>query len=129
VYLYAGQALARYGFGNDHPLGSDRFDAFWRAFLASDLAGRVTVREPVNGKREDALLFHSSTHVDRVRDLSARGSGMLDMDTPVFPGVYKAALVVVGTVLEAVRQIMVGATTQAFVPIAGLHHASRTRFL
>lgn len=125
MYLYAGQALARYGFGDGHPLGPDRFDAFWHAFLATDLADQVTIMEPVTGRREDALLFHSHSHVDRVRDLSARGSGMLDMDTPVFPGVYEAVLVVVGSVLDAVRQIMQGATRRAFVPIAGLHHASR----
>ncbi|MCW8905634.1 MAG: acetoin utilization protein AcuC [Sedimenticola sp.] len=125
MYLYAGEALARYGFGNDHPLGPDRFVAFWQAFLKSGLGSRVTVMEPVAGRQEDALLFHTRDHVDRVRDLSARGSGMLDPDTPVFPGVYEAALVVVGTVLDAVRQIMDGATDRAFVPIAGLHHASR----
>lgn len=126
MYLYAGEALARYGFGNDHPLGADRFDAFWKAFLQSGLGDHLSIRQPVAGRREDALLFHSREHVERVQALSAQGVGMLDMDTPVFPGVYEAALVVVGTVLDALQQIMAGNTAQAFVPIAGLHHASRT---
>jgi len=126
VYIYAGEALARYGFGEEHPLGPDRFYAFWDAFQASGLTANVSIREPVQGQEVDALLFHTAEYVQRVRELSDIGEGMLDSDTPVIPGIFKIALTVVGTVLDAVDQIMHGHTTQAFVPIAGLHHASRT---
>ncbi len=125
MFVYAGEALASYGFGDDHPLGPDRFSAFWRAFQASDLISRVEIRSPVEGSPADARLFHTASHVQRVEALSTIGSGMLDMDTPVFPGLFEAALVVVGTVLDAVSQIMRGDTQAAFVPIAGLHHARR----
>ena len=125
MYIYAGDALARYGFGEGHPLGPERFYAFWNAFQASDLTTRVTVHEPVQGQEVDALLFHNAEYVQRVRQLSDIGTGMLDSDTPVIPGLFNIALTVVGTVLDAVDQIMHGHTPQAFVPIAGLHHASR----
>ncbi|MCW8890144.1 MAG: acetoin utilization protein AcuC [Sedimenticola sp.] len=125
MYIYAGEALARYGFGEGHPLGPDRFYAFWNAFQSSDLTARVTIHEPVQGQEVDALLFHTADYVQRVHNLSDIGTGMLDSDTPVIPGIFSIALTVVGTVLDAVDQIMHGHTSQAFVPIAGLHHASR----
>lgn len=127
MFVYAGEALARYGFGEGHPLGPDRFNAFWQAFQHSDLFSRCLVQAPVQGSAEDAQLFHSAEHVRRVQRLSEQGTGMLDMDTPVFPGIFETALVVVGTVLHALDEIIQGHTSQAFVPIAGLHHASRDR--
>ncbi|TVT54228.1 MAG: acetoin utilization protein AcuC [Sedimenticola thiotaurini] len=127
MYIYAGEALARYGFGEGHPLGPDRFYSFWNAFQASDLVMRTSIKEPVQGQTVDALLFHTAAYVQRVEELSALGKGMLDADTPVIPGIFHIALTVVGTVLDAVDQIMHGHTEQAFVPIAGLHHASRSK--
>ena len=54
------------------------------------------------------------------------GSGYLDAgDTPAFPGVFEAAATVAGTVLAALDDVVRGRCRQAFVPIAGLHHASR----
>ncbi|WP_428609016.1 acetoin utilization protein AcuC [Sedimenticola sp.] len=126
MFVYAGEALARYGFGEGHPLGPDRFYAFWQALQQSELFKQCTIKAPVQGHTEDALLFHTPEYVKRVQQLSAQGIGMLDPDTPVFPGLFEIALVVVGTVLDAVNEIMLGHTDQAFVPIAGLHHASRT---
>jgi len=125
MFIYAGEALARYGFGDGHPLGSDRFAVFWHAFQQSALPQHCTIRTPVQGTAADARLFHTARYVDRVKQLSGLGVGMLDADTPVFPGIFETALVVVGSVLDAVDEIMSGNTSQAFVPIAGLHHARR----
>lgn len=126
MFIYAGDELARYGFGEGHPLGPDRFYAFWKALQASDLITKATIKAPIQGHKEDALLFHTADYVQRVQDLSEIGEGMLDSDTPVIPGIFTIALTVVGTVLDAIDQIMQGNTRQAFVPIAGLHHASRS---
>ncbi len=125
MILYAGKALAQYGFGRNHPFGPDRFQVFWDAVLAQGLDTRVEIREPVPGTRADLLLFHLAEYAERVERLSREGTGMLDPDTPVFEGIYEAALVVVGTVLAAVGEIMTGVHRRAFVPIGGLHHARR----
>ena len=64
--------------------------------------------------------------------MSKRGSGFLDAgDTPAFPGVYEAAASVVGGTLEALAAIVAGPARRAFIPIGGLHHATRRcgRFL
>lgn len=125
MLVYAGEALSRYGFGDDHPFGSDRYHAFWRAFSDSPLMGNVEIHSPVSGTPEDLLLFHNREYIDKVKQLSDIGSGMLDPDTPVFPGIFEAGLVVIGTVLDAVENIILGNARKAFVPIAGLHHARR----
>ena len=125
MFVYAGNDLASYGFGNDHPFGPDRFFCFLQAFKESGLDRKTLIQAPVAGNRGDLLLFHTPDYVQRVERLSKRGEGMLDADTPVFSGIFEAGLIVVGTVLEAIQQIMDGHTRQAFIPIAGLHHARR----
>ncbi len=126
VYVYKGQALADYGFGADHPFGTDRHDAFHAALAMAKLGDAIRYREPVAGTLEQAGLFHSEDYLRHVERLSAIGTGFLDHgDTPVVPGILEKALVVVGTTLAATDAIMAGETRRAFVPIAGLHHATR----
>lgn len=127
VYVYKGDALARYGFGDAHPFGCDRHAAFHQhlAQVMGNDSG-VELRTPVAATKEQLLLFHNAEYVERVRRLSRLGEGYLDGgDTPAVAGIYDAALTVVGSTLDAVDQVMAGATTRAFVPIAGLHHAAR----
>lgn len=127
MLVYHGDALARYGFGDGHPFGPDRLNAFWKAFIAKGLDRRCILALPVDGTREEVLLFHTEDYVQLVERLSTRGYGMLDPDTPVFDGAYEAALTVVGSVLDAVDRVMHGEQFSAFIPIAGLHHARRNR--
>ena len=126
VVVYVGKALAAYGFGDSHPFGPDRMSAFWRRMCDDGLDQQVDVRLPARASDEDILLFHTPTYLDKVKRLSVTGEGFLDCgDTPAFKGMYEAAGTVVGTVLAALDEIMQGDCRQAFVPIAGLHHARR----
>lgn len=126
VYVYKGQLLAAYGFGSDHPFGTDRHDVFHRALTAATLGNRLHFADPATANPGQLALFHSDEYIRHVERMSERGSGFLDHgDTPVVPGIYEAALTVVGTTLAATDAIMAGDTNRAFVPIAGLHHASR----
>lgn len=126
VIVYRGDALARYGFGEQHPFGSDRHAAFFAGLKAAQLEEHVHFGEPERADLRSLLRFHTPEYVERVRDQSARGEGFLDQgDTPVFPGVFETACDVVGTTLAAGDAVMTGAARRAFVPIAGLHHARR----
>jgi len=126
VYVYKGQQLADYGFGDQHPFGVDRHDAFHDALSASPLMDRVFLAEPESGTAEQAALFHSDEYIRLVERLSAEGHGFLDQgDTPAVPGIFEKALAVVGTTLAATDAIMQGETNRAFQPIGGLHHATR----
>jgi acetoin utilization protein AcuC len=133
VAVVAGERLARYGFPNGHPFGPDRHAAFMRELDARGLRERVRLLEPVQATSDDLLLFHTPEHVARVQEASLTGSGSLDGgDTPAYRGVYEAAACVVGSSLAATEWILAApapasAPRRAFVPIAGLHHATRDR--
>ncbi len=75
---------------------------------------------------KDLALFHTADYIARVKHQSLTGEGYLDYgDTPAFPGVFEAASVVVGSVLDGLKKILAGDCRRVFVPIAGLHHARR----
>jgi acetoin utilization protein AcuC len=124
--VYIGEDLARYGFGAGHPFGPDRLGAFWQQACAAGLDRQVRQCVPVAVERSVIERFHSPAYVERVIRQSATGEGYLDCgDTPAFPGIYESACYVVGSVLDAIEHILAGDCRQAFVPIAGLHHARR----
>jgi acetoin utilization protein AcuC len=126
VCVYLGEQLAAYGFGDEHPFGPQRHDAFASLFRRRGLDQRVSLCQPVVAGRDAIELFHTPDYVDRVVALSATGEGYLDAgDTPAFPGVFQAAATVAGTVLKGLDDILAGRCRRAFIPIAGLHHARR----
>ncbi|MGB5440024.1 MAG: acetoin utilization protein AcuC [Gammaproteobacteria bacterium] len=124
--VYVGDDLARYGFGQGHPFGPDRLDAFWTHAQAIGLDKRVTLCKPLTTQREAIERFHTQEYVDRVIRQSSSGEGFLDCgDTPAYPGIYEAVCFVIGSVLDAIDRLIRCEFRYAFVPIAGLHHARR----
>ena len=126
MLVVAGERLARYGFPDGHPFGSDRHAAFYAEFSARGLDKRVRLLETRAATRAELQSFHTPEYLDLVAERSRTGEGFLDAgDTPAFRGVYEAAADVVGATLLAAEQIMAGKARRAFIPIAGLHHATR----
>lgn len=126
ICVYAGEQLAHYGFGNDHPFSQNRFDAFWHHFQQQSISDQVQVSKPVLAQTDEIGRFHTTPYIDRVKAASWEGIGFLDGgDTPAFPGAFESASYVVGSVLDAAKRILAGECQRAFVPIAGLHHARR----
>jgi acetoin utilization protein AcuC len=127
-----GEALAKYGFGNSHPFGSDRVYAFWSKLQSQGLCN-IVVEEPELASEQDVLSFHNREYVELVKIASKHGSRVpLDTgDTPAFKGVFEAALYVVGSTLAALDMVVRGTDRfgrkidHAFNPIGGLHHARR----
>jgi acetoin utilization protein AcuC len=126
VVLIAGAELATYGFPNGHPFGADRYGAFMAEIERSPCYTGLTQHPPRQATRAELEYFHTPSYVDRVIELSKRGSGLLDAgDTPAYAGVYEAAAFVAGGTLEALAAIVTGPARRAFIPIGGLHHATR----
>lgn len=126
VHVYKGAEIARYGFGDPHPFGTDRHDVFHAELAAAGLGSDIHYAHPRQASVDDLVLFHTPEYIDLVSRKSSEGSGYLDEgDTPAVKGIFDAASDVVGSVLSAVDSIMHGETRRAFVPIAGLHHAAR----
>ena len=126
VHVYKGEAIARYGFGDPHPFGTDRHDVFHAELDAAELGTAVEFAHPRRASVDELALFHTADYIDKVSRYSDAGTGYLDEgDTPAVKGIFEAASDVVGSVLSAVDNIMHGEFKRAFVPIAGLHHAAR----
>lgn len=124
--VYLGDGLASYGFGNDHPFGPMRHHVFEQALYHQGLDQLVDILPPVMADQDTLELFHTHEYVEKVKEQSKFGTGYLDQgDTPAFIGMYEAASNVVGTVCNAIDQLMSEHYKRAFIPIAGLHHARR----
>lgn len=124
--VYIGEALARYSFGDEHPFGPRRHDAFVGEFKRQHLHEQVTLLAPVKAEQAVIEWFHDPDYVDKVIRMSKLPAGYLDGgDTPAFAGMYDAAANVVGSTLQAIDKVINEECTRAFIPIAGLHHARR----
>ncbi|MDE2196541.1 MAG: acetoin utilization protein AcuC [Gammaproteobacteria bacterium] len=119
------RAQARYGFGDGHPFGPDRFDAFWNEMRARGLDREVAPVAARAATRQELQCFHSAAYLDYVMQKSASGGYLDDGDTPAVAGILESASLVVGATLNAAAGVMRCAYRRAFVPIAGLHHAGR----
>ncbi|MFW9800964.1 MAG: acetoin utilization protein AcuC, partial [Candidatus Thorarchaeota archaeon] len=90
----------------------------------------VNLFEPSMPTREDIELFHTPDYIDAVIEcgdsLSPKPEyGLGTSDNPVFPKLYDAAIRYVGATLDAMKEIIKGASN-AFVISGGLHHAHRS---
>jgi acetoin utilization protein AcuC len=126
LLVCAGERLARYGFGDGHPFGTDRHEAFYREFAARGLDRRACIVETRRATSDELCAFHSAEYVELVRQRCASGHGYLDGgDTPAWRGLFEAASDVVGATLRVGAAVASGEARRGFVPIAGLHHAAR----
>ena len=126
VSIYFGESLGRYGFGDGHPFGPDRIQAFWKETVKQGLDKSVNVAVPQMCDEQALAAFHTQAYIARVKSQSKSGNGYLDRgDTPAFQGVFEAACTVTGSVLDGMNNIITGSHPKIFVPIAGLHHARR----
>lgn len=126
VWVYKGEELAHYGFGDGHPFGPDRHEVFQEELASAALGSAIHYALPKRASVDELALFHSPEYINLVSRKSQDGIGFLDDgDTPSFPGIFEIAADVVGTTLAAVDAVMQGDARRAFVPIAGLHHAGR----
>jgi acetoin utilization protein AcuC len=126
VLLVTSDGLGRYGFADGHPFGPDRQEAFLRELRRSRVYGELRQLDPRLAERDELEMFHRREYVELVIQKSAEGRGFLDVgDTPASKGIYEASSFVVGGTLQAVEEIMAGNARRGFIPIGGLHHASR----
>ena len=126
VLVINDEPLGRYGFPEGHPFGPDRLAAFNREWRERGLAARTLAGSSRQASDAELRSFHTLGHIERVRERSRSGAGFLDSgDTPAYRGVFEAASQVVGATVTALTAIMGAEVRRAFVPIAGLHHATR----
>jgi acetoin utilization deacetylase AcuC-like enzyme len=112
-----------------HPENAGRLRAIDAALEREGGMGLERVEAP-RATREQIERVHSPQLVDAIAEISARGGGMIDLDTVASAGSYEAALHAAGGATQAVEELLGnrngdGAAFCALRPPG--HHAERAR--
>ena len=84
----------------------------------------IRIYEPRMARRREIELFHNSSYIDFVWEMSRRGFGFLDGgDTPAFKGCFEASSIIVGGTLTAIDYALKGDFICSVNMAGGLHHA------
>ncbi len=110
-----------------HPESADRLRAIEAALEGAGWPGLERMEAPA-ATREQLLRVHSGGHVDAIAALSARGGGMVDLDTVASAGSYEAALHAAGGAAAAAERLLANGAGFAFCALRPPgHHAERDR--
>lgn len=128
VGLFTDEGLAAYSFPAGHPFSIDRQGVFLLEAESQGLLAQSSSRTGRLASPEEIGRFHTTAYIRLVETAEAKGIVLLDQgDTPVFPGIYRAAAWVVGAALDGLQRVMTGELRRSFQPVGGLHHAQRDR--
>jgi acetoin utilization protein AcuC len=129
LHIYADENIGNIGFfEKDWFQPQVRQQALLDAIAASSIAEQICLCPAPLAHDEDIFTVHNPDYVQRVRHLSAQNVGALDDGATFARAHYElASRYVVGAVMDATRRILSGELNQAFVPIAGFHHAQPTK--
>jgi acetoin utilization deacetylase AcuC-like enzyme len=111
-----------------HPESPRRIVAIERALASRDWLG-WDVRLSPAASRASIEAVHPGRHIDRIEALSARGGGMIDMDTIVSAGSFDAALHAAGGAVAMVDALLGGGEAPAAASLHRPpgHHATADR--
>ncbi|MBS7643304.1 hypothetical protein KEJ26_01780 [Candidatus Bathyarchaeota archaeon] len=117
---------SQYDLGAGHPFRGDRFINAMRFFEKKALLKlpNVILQEPLPATKEDLLRVHSSTYVDLISRL-AEEKVPYDIETPVSPQIYEAAMLIIGGAITAGELIYKGVVDRAIALGCGYHHAGK----
>jgi acetoin utilization deacetylase AcuC-like enzyme len=108
-----------------HPESPERLTAIWDALQAAPLPPNVHWPTPTPAAVEQLLRVHHPALVEEIRQLCARGGGMMGLDTVVSRRSYDAALLAAGSAVAAARYVVEHPGARAFaLPRPPGHHAT-----
>ena len=111
----------------EHPDGPERIVAIDAALAVADWLGWERRQAPV-ATRTELQGVHSPGLIDGIEDLCSAGGGLIDEDTYVGEGSYRAAQYAAGAACAMVRSLAAGDAPVAFAKVRPSgHHAERSR--
>ena len=123
-----GEELRQYDLGANHPLRPERLKIALALAKNYELISSVDILTPRLAKFEELLLFHTAEYVNKVKEYSRLGYGLLDAgDTPAFSGCFEITSWIVGASLVGIEAIINGKADHAFNFSGGLHHAHQDK--
>ncbi|MEM5829327.1 MAG: acetoin utilization protein AcuC [Candidatus Aenigmatarchaeota archaeon] len=126
ILFFSSKEYFSYGFEN-HPFSRERYEETIKEMERRNLFDRENLKiiEPKRASEKILRLFHSQDYINIVKELSEKGEGYLDPDTPAFKGMFEVSSTVVGASVEAVERVLKGEADKSFNLVGGLHHAKR----
>ena len=116
--------------GYGHPEKAQRLTAIADALKTVEWQEQIKWQLPTPAISRDVLSYiqqtHTPEHIARIKQVSAKGGGYLDGDTPVSARSYEVALLAVSAWLDGVDQVLNRQPTFVLARPPG-HHATRDR--
>jgi len=126
AYLYSPVFLEHEEEG--HPESPERLTQILRVLKETGVLPRLAALEPVAATEAQLAAVHAPEHIERVKQLVARGGGHFDADTYANSRSLDAAYLAAGALVRAVDAVMAGEIASAFALVRPPgHHATRTR--
>jgi len=111
-----------------HPERPQRLLAIKRALSATGLERRLRWLTPAPAPSDAIRAVHSAQYLDYLEWMCLRGGGNLDLDTPVGPRSYEAALLAAGATIQVMVEVLEGRASAGFALVRPPgHHARRDR--
>jgi acetoin utilization protein AcuC len=122
-----GDEIKGYDFGPGHPFRSDRYTNFMN-LLRHRLEAHKEI-EPRCASDQELMLVHDRSYIDALLAASngawLRSDAFMSQDTPLQPGMERAARFIVGASMTAAELVWKSEVPYAVGVGGGLHHARR----
>ncbi len=113
--------------GPNHPESPERLKAIYQGIKQAGLIPKLTLIQAMQANLEWVETVHSKNYIQRFEDACRSGSTTFDFpDNQICADTFEIAVLAVGGVLKATRQVMTGQIDNAFCAVRPPgHHAER----
>lgn len=134
--IFFSDQLTRFHLGDGHPMNKNRIITAWELFEQLGTPN-TNIYSPKPAKQSDIELIHAQNYVEEVKRLAKESINFSDLyssefglgsgDCPIFPKMFEASMLIAGATLEATDLVLKGEIKNAFILMAGLHHAQYSK--
>lgn len=133
--IFFSDMFEKFDLGPNHPMNRNRMISAWKLFKEIGVKD-TNIYSPTPAKEEEIETVHSIDYVEEVKKLAKESLkskniysdkfGLGTGDCPIFPEMFEASLLIAGGTLEATEKVLSGELKNAFILLAGLHHAQKS---